>query len=68
MPRLRQWQKVIKMPRGNYFVIYADELGQVSIFDTHGRVVQCVLTTGTPRELRLEDIIHRKAFERLSGR
>lgn len=61
---LRQWVRVIVLRHGNYAVIYTDEFGQVIAFDTHGPLIESRLAPSPRRELRLNDIIHRKALER----
>ena len=62
--RLRQWMRVVMFRHGNYAVIYTDEFGQVVAFDTHGPLIESRLAPPAGRELRLNDILHRRALEK----
>ena len=62
--KLRHGIQVKLIKHRNYLVIYTDELGRAAVFDTHGPVLLNVLAPHELRELRLEDILHRRAFER----
>lgn len=63
--KLRHGIRIKLLKRGNYLVSYVDELGRAAVFDTHGAVLLNVLAPHELRGLRLEDILHRRAFERL---
>lgn len=62
--KLRHGLRVKLLKRSNYLVIYTDELGRAAVFDTHGPVLLNVLAPHELRELRLEDILHKRAYER----
>lgn len=63
--KLRHGVRIKLLKHGNYLVSYVDELGRAAVFDTHGPLLLNVLAPHELRELRLEDILHRRAFERL---
>lgn len=63
--KLRQWVRIVKLRHHNYAVVFTDEFGQVAAFDTHGPLLESRLASPDRRQLRLTDILHRKAFERL---
>lgn len=64
--RLSQFVRVKVLGRGNYAVIFADGFGQVQAYDTHGPVLITALPARPARELRLDDILHRKSFAELA--
>lgn len=62
--KVRQWVRIVKLIKSNYAVIFTDEFGQVSGFDTHGHFLESKLAAGEARQLRLTEILHAKAFVR----
>ena len=63
--RVGQAMRIVTRRRGDYAVIYVDDFGQVRAYDTHGLLLATHLVHGADRQLRLSDILHRKAYEAL---
>jgi len=56
-PRIGQWVKIVQERGRSFLVIFGDELGQVSAFDQHGRVLHTSLGFAGERQRRLEAIL-----------